>query len=218
MMVVLGLTGTIAMGKSTTGRLCTRLGLPVFDSDAVARRLTAPNGPAAAAVLAAFPEAAAGRTLDRAALAQRVFADRAALARLEAIVHPLVAAARDAWLRRQALARTPGVVLDVPLLFETGGDVRCDAVLVVSAPAFLQRQRVLQRPAMDESRLRGILARQMPPAEQRRRADAVIPTGQGIRVTLQALRRVLRRYGLRTDSRFRPPPRLARNLVRELLD
>ncbi len=202
-MVVLGLTGTVAMGKSTTGRLCAGLGVPVFDSDAVARRATEPGGAAAAAVRAAFPEAADGEDLDRATLARRVFSDRAALNRLEAIVHPLVAAARDAWLRRYARARTAVVVLDVPLLFETGGDVGCDAVLVVSAPAFLQRQRVLQRPAMDERRLRGILARQMPAAEQRRRADAVIPTGQGRRATLRILRRVLRRYRPGTGARFR---------------
>lgn len=203
-MVVLGLTGTVAMGKSRTAGLCARLGVPVFDSDAVARRVTGPGGAATAAVVAAFPDAASGDVIDRAALARTVFSDRSALRRLEAIVHPYVARARDAWLRRQSLARAAVVVLDVPLLFETGGDAHCDAVLVVSAPGFLQRQRVLQRPDMDERRLRGILARQMPASEQRRRADVVIPTGQGLRVALRILRQALRRYGPRGRGRPRP--------------
>ena len=203
-MVVLGLTGTVAMGKSRTAALCARLGVPVFDSDAVARRVTGPGGTAAGAVAAAFPGAAPGGVIDRPALARRVFSDRAALRRLEAIVHPYVARARNAWLRRQALARAAVVVLDVPLLFETGGDARCDAVLVVSAPGFVQRQRVLQRPNMDAGRLRGILARQMAASEQRRRADVVIPTGQGPRTALRALRRALRRYGPRRRGRPRP--------------
>jgi len=192
------------MGKSRTAGLCTRLGVPVFDSDAVARGVTAPGGAATAAVLDAFPEAASGNAIDRAALARRVFSDRAALRQLEAIVHPYVAQARNVWLRRWALARAAVVVLDVPLLFETGGDVHCDAVLVVAAPRFLQRQRVLQRPNMDEARLRGILERQMSSLEQQRRADVVIPTGQGLRVALRALRRALRRHGPRTTGRPRP--------------
>ena len=203
-MVVLGLTGPVAMGKSRTAALCARLGVPVFDSDAVARGVTGPGGAATAAVIAAFPKAASGDVIDRAALARTVFSDRPALRRLEAIVHPHVARAREAWLRRQSLARAAVVVLDVPLLFETGGDDHCDAVLVVSAPGFLQRQRVLQRPNMDESRLRGILARQMPALEQRRRADVVIPTGQGLRVALRVLRQALRRYGPRRRGRPRP--------------
>ena len=203
-MVVLGLTGTVATGKSRTAELCARLGVPVFDSDVVARGATGPGGAATAAVVAAFPEVASGDAIDRAALARRVFSDRAALQQLEAIVHPWVARARAVWLRRQARARTAIVVLDVPLLFETGGDAHCDAVLVVSAPRFLQRQRVLQRPNMDESRLRGILDRQMPASEQRRRADVVIPTGQGLRVALRVLRRALRRYGPRQVGRPRP--------------
>lgn len=203
-MVVLGLTGTVAMGKSRTAGLCARLGVPVFDSDAVARSVTAPGGAATAAVLDAFPEAATGNAIDRAALAQQVFSNRAALRQLEAIVHPYVAQARNVWLRRWALARAAVVVLDVPLLFETGGDIHCDAVLVVAAPRFLQRQRVLQRPNMDEARLRGILERQMSTLEQQRMADDVIPTGQGLRVALRALRRALRRHGPRGTGRPRP--------------
>ena len=192
------------MGKSRTAGLCVRLGVPVFDSDAVARSVTGQGGAATAAVVAAFPEVASGDVIDRAALARTVFSDRSELRRLEAIVHPYVARAREVWLRRQSLARAAVVVLDVPLLFETGGDVHCDAVLVVSAPGFLQRQRVLQRPNMDERRLRGILARQMPASEQRRRADVVIPTGQGLRVALRVLRQALRRYGPRRSGRPRP--------------
>ena len=203
-MIVLGLTGSIAMGKTRTGQFFARLGVPVFDSDAAARRATAPGGAAVTAVLTVFPDAAAGGTIDRAALARRVFSDRNALRSLEVIVHPHVAAARNCWLRRHALARTPVVVMDVPLLFETGGDDDCDAVMVVSAPSFMQRQRALRRTDMDESRLNGILARQMSTSEQRRRADVVIPTGLGERVALLAIRRVLQRYGPRPSGRLRP--------------
>ncbi len=203
-MVVLGLTGSIAMGKSRTAGLCRRLGIPVFDSDAVARAATACGGPATVAVLSRFPEADDNGAIDRPALARRVFSDRTALQALEAIVHPHVMRARDAWLARQRRARARLVVLDVPLLFETGGDRMCDGVLVVSAPAFLQRQRVLRRPDMDMDRLRGVLARQMAPEAQRRRADVVIPTGLGVRFALRALRRAVRRYGLRDAGRPKP--------------
>ena len=203
-MIVLGLTGSIAMGKTRTGEFFARLGVPVFDSDAAARQATAPGGAAVAAVLAAFPDAAAGGTIDRAALARRVFSDRNALRSLEVIVHPHVAAARNCWLRRHALVRTSIVVIDVPLLFETGSDDECDAVIVASAPSFVQRQRALRRQGMDESRLHRVLSRQMSTWEQRRRADVVIPTGLGERVALLAVRRVLRRYGPRPSGRPRP--------------
>lgn len=203
-MIVLGLTGSIAMGKTRSAQFFKRLGVPVFDSDAAARRATAPGGVAVAAVLAVFPDAAAGGTVDRAALARRVFSDRNALRSLEVIVHPHVAAARNCWLRHHALARTPVVVIDVPLLFETGSDDDCDAVLVASAPSFVQRQRALGRPDMDEARLNGVLARQMSAWEQRRRADAVIPTGLGKRTALLAIRRALRQYGPCPSGRPRP--------------
>lgn len=194
-MIVLGLTGSIATGKTWAASRFRRLGVPVFDADRASRRLTGPGGAAAGAVAAAFPEALRGGRIDRDRLARIVFADAGALARLEAIVHPLVAAERRAWLRRQALRRAPVVVLDVPLLFETGGERRCDAVVVVSAPPFLQRQRALRRPGMDEARLAAALARQLPDHAKRRRADFVVPTGLGPRFALTRLRRVLRRMG-----------------------
>ncbi|NBC96970.1 MAG: dephospho-CoA kinase, partial [Deinococcus-Thermus bacterium] len=174
-MIVLGLTGSIAMGKSTAAAMLRRIGVPVHDSDAAVHALTGPGGAAVPAIAAAFPgtvtATATGAAVDRRALGARVFGDPAALARLEAILHPLVRARSHAFLCRQARHRMPVVVLDIPLLFETGAEARCDRVLVVSAPAFLQRARVLARPGMTEAKLAGILARQMPDAEKRRLAD-----------------------------------------------
>lgn len=192
-MIVLGLTGSLAMGKTRTAGMLRRLGLPVFDADAVSRRLTAPGGAAFGPVAAAFPTAVRPGRVDRDLLARTVFSDSRALARLEAIVHPLVAAERRSWLRRQGLRRSLVAVLDVPLLFETGGDRGCDVVVVVSAPAFLQRQRAARRPGMDGTRFAAALARQLPDGVKRRRADFVVPTGLGPRVTLVRLRRILRR-------------------------
>jgi len=180
------------MGKSTAAAMARDLGVPVHDADAAARRLLAPGGEAVEAVLAAFPDvAAADGGIDRIRLGDRVFRDTAALRRLEAITHPLVRRAEAAFLARQARRRVPLVVLDIPLLYETGGERRCDAVLVVSAPAFLQRQRVLRRPGMTEVKFRGILGKQVPDAEKRRRTRWVLPTGLGKAVTRRALRRAL---------------------------
>lgn len=192
-MRLIGLTGSIGMGKSTAAAMLRRLGLPVFDADAAVHGLLGPGGGAVAPVLAAFPgvESTAGG-IDRGRLGRAVFADPAALRRLEAILHPMVGAARRRWLGACRRRRAPAVVLDIPLLFETGGERGCDAVLLVSAPAFLQRQRVMARPGMTESRFRGILAQQMPDRLKRRRTRHVIPTGLGRRVTLDALRRALR--------------------------
>jgi dephospho-CoA kinase len=198
-MIVLGLTGSIGMGKSATAAMLRRLGVPLFDADRVVHRLLAPGGAAVERVAAAFPgvrDMAGG--IDRRRLGERVFAfragrDCAALSRLEAILHPMVAAAEKRFLARSRARREAIVVLDVPLLFESGGACRCDHVLVVSAPPFLQRQRVLRRPGMTEARLAAILATQMPDAEKRRRADFVVPTGLGRGLTLRRLKRVLRR-------------------------
>lgn len=195
-MRVLGLTGSIAMGKSTTAAMIRQLGIPVHDADAAVHRLIGPGGRAVAAVLAAFPGVgteAAG--IDRPALAARVFGDAPGLRRLEAILHPRVQAETRAFLQRMARARRPVVVLDIPLLFETGRDRACDQVIVVSAPAFLQRQRVLRRPGMTDAKLKAILARQMPDAEKRRRADWVVPTGLGRAVAFANLRRILHGIG-----------------------
>jgi dephospho-CoA kinase len=189
----LGLTGSIGMGKSTAALALKRLGLPVHDADAVVHRLLAPGGGAVAAVLAGFPDV--GTTaggIDRQKLGARVFGDAAGLKRLEAILHPLVGAAKQRFLAAAARRRASMVVLDVPLLYETGGERACDAVLVVSAPSFLQRQRVMRRPGMTPAKFLAILAKQMPDAEKRRRTPHVIPTGLGRRLTLDRLRAALR--------------------------
>jgi dephospho-CoA kinase len=194
---VIGLTGSIAMGKSTAAAMLAGLGVPVFDADAAVHRLTAPGRPALAAIRQHFPAAvsagADGRlSLDRRALGQAAFADPAALARLERILHPCVQAARRAWLAGQARRRRAVVAFDIPLLFETGGERACDVVWVVTAPAFLQRQRALRRPGMTADKLKGALARQWPDARKRRCADVVLPTGLGRRETLRRIRRALK--------------------------
>ena len=198
-MIVVGLTGSIGMGKSTAAALLRRLGIPVHDADQAVHALLARGGRAVPAIAGRFPEAVRDGAVDRIALGRIVFADPAALRDLEAIVHPQVQQAQRRFLRAQAMRRARVVVLDVPLLFEGGGDRRCAATLVVSAPGLLQRQRVLRRPGMTPAKFAGILAKQMPDAEKRRRADVVIPTGLGKRLTLRRLRRAL--AGLRE----RPP-------------
>lgn len=203
-MVIAGLTGSIAMGKTTAAAMLRRLGVPVHDADAAVHRLLGPGGRAVPAVAAAFPGVVAGGRVDRGALGAIVFAEPAALARLERIIHPLVARETVAFLRRWARQRRRLVVLDVPLLLETGGERWCDRVLVVSAPAFLQRQRALARPGMTPAKLAGILARQVPDREKRRRADAVVPTGIGRPAALQAIRRFVRIAGVSRGRRWGP--------------
>ncbi len=194
-MIVLGLTGSIAMGKSTAAAQFRRLGMPVHDADAVVHRLLGAGGQAVAAVEAAFPgvgrDTPQGRLIDRKALGHIVFADQARLRDLEAVLHPAVRRAEQQFLARAARRRCRLVVLDIPLLFETGGERRCDAVAVVSAPAFVQSQRALRRSGMDAKRLAAILAEQMPDREKRRRATFTIPTGQGRRFSLRVIRRIL---------------------------
>jgi dephospho-CoA kinase len=198
--IVLGLTGSAAMGKSTVAAMFRRLGVPVFDADRVVHDLLAPGGGGVAAVAAGFSDIAADNGIDRSRLAERVFADPEALFRLESILHPLVYAEQHRFLGRHLRQRRDVVVLDVPLLFESGGDAFCDAVVVVSAPALVQRQRLLARPNMTPERLAATLDRQMTDAEKRRRADRVIPTGRGKAATLQAVRAILD-----DCRRWRPP-------------
>lgn len=212
-MFVLGLTGSIGMGKSTAAAIFRRLGVPVHDADAAVHRLLAPGGTAVPAVLEAFPGVersdAEGRLgIDRKVLGQIVFHDPAALKRLEDVLHPLVRAEAWAFLRRQARRRAEVVVLDIPLLFETGGARLCDAVVVVSAPAWLQAQRVLRRPGMTPETFAAVRAKQMPDAEKRRRADFVVPTGLGKGETLRRLRRILRLVRQRPGRVW--PPKTAR--------
>jgi dephospho-CoA kinase len=188
-MIVLGLTGSIGMGKSTTARMFAEAGVPVHDSDETVHRLYA--GKAAPLVEAAFPGVAADGAVDRQRLARRVLGDAAALKRLEAIIHPLVRADADAFVSRHRAAGAPLVVLDIPLLFETGGRGRVDRVVVVTAPAEVQRARVLARPGMTEAKLDSILARQVPDAEKRRLADFIVDTGKGFDAARADVRRIV---------------------------
>jgi len=189
-MVILGLTGSIGMGKTTAAKYLRLLGVPVHDADAQVHALMAAGGAAVAAVEAAFPGVAPDGPrggVDRAELAKRVFGDDAALKRLEMILHPLVFRAERLFLEKAAIGGAPLAVLDVPLLLETGGDQLCDGVVVVSAPPFVQRARVLRRPGMTEERFRAIQSRQMADADKRRMADFVVLTGLGRRFALQQL-------------------------------
>ncbi len=190
-MIILGLTGSIAMGKSTAADMLRRMGIPVCDSDAVVHRLLARGGAAVGPVGEAFPGVVRDGAVERPALGAQVFGKPEALRRLEAILHPLVYDTQRRFLRQAAMRRAPIAVLDVPLLYEGGSDQWCDAVLVVTAPRFLQEQRVLARPGMTRERLRATLARQMPDAEKRRRADFVVSTGCGRRPTLNRLREIV---------------------------
>jgi len=175
---ILGLTGSIGMGKSATAGLFRARGVPVHDADAAVHALYGPGGAAAEAIGREFPGALdGGGGVDRVALRRMVLGVPERIARLEAIVHPLVRASSEAFLAEHADA--PLVVLDIPLLYETGGEARCDAVAVVSAPAATQRERVLARPGMTEEAFTAILAKQMPDAEKRARADYIIDTGSG---------------------------------------
>ena len=206
-MVILGLTGSIAMGKSTAAGMLRRLGVPVCDSDAIVHRLLAKGGAAVPAVRRAFSGVVKDGVVDHGLLARRVFNDGEALTRLESILHPLVHEGQTRFLKQAAARREKLVVLDVPLLYETGGDARCDAVIVVSAPRFLQEERVLGRPGMSRERLDGIDARQMPDSEKRRRADFVVDTGGSRRHTLQQLKRIVTMLSERRGAKWPPPAR-----------
>ncbi len=190
-MVILGLTGSIAMGKSAAAAAFRTMGVPVHDADGTVHGLLGEGGGAVDPVAAAFPRTRIGDRIDRARLGQAVFEDAAALGRLEAVLHPLVRASQRRFLEAAARRGESLVVLDIPLLFETGGEGRCDAVAVVSAPSFLQAARALARPGMDRRRMTAILARQMPDAEKRRRAALVISTGLGRDFSRRAIRRIV---------------------------
>ena len=190
--MVLGLTGSIGMGKSTAAAALRRLGVPVHDADAAVHALMARGGAAVAAIEAAFPGVTRGGAVDRQALGARVFAERAALRRLEAILHPLVRRSARRFLSQARRRRVPVAVLDIPLLYETGGEVLCDAVMVVTAPLRTQRARVLARAGLSEARLAAILAQQVPDAEKRRRADYIVDTGLSRRHALRQIEAILR--------------------------
>ncbi|KAB2868032.1 MAG: dephospho-CoA kinase [Bauldia sp.] len=185
-MIVLGLTGSIGMGKSTTARMFMDEGVPVHDSDEAVHRLY--SGVAAPLIEARFPGTVVDGTVDREKLSKAVLGNPEALRDLERIVHPLVRADADAFLARHREAGAPLAVLDIPLLFETGGRERVDRVVVVTAPAQVQRERVLARPGMTEEKFAAILARQVPDAEKRAKADHVIDTGEGMEAARAAVK------------------------------
>src|SRR5579872_901610 len=177
-MIVLGLTGSIGMGKSTTAKLFAEAGVPVYDADAAVHRLY--EGEAVPVIEAAFPGTTANGKVDRDRLSARVVHDPAAIKRLEEIVHPMLGASRQKFLRDAEQSGAPVAVVDVPLLFETGGERNVDAVVVVTTSAEQQRERILSRPNMTAQKFEGILARQMPDAEKRKRAHFVVDTSHGL--------------------------------------
>jgi len=177
-MFILGLTGSIGMGKSVTARLFAEAGVPVHDADAAVHRLY--DGEAAAAIEAAFPGTTVGGKVDRGKLAARVLDDAAAIERLEEIVHPLVRDSEQKFLAAAAARGARIVVLDIPLLFETGGEARVDAVVVVSAPPAVQRARALERPGMTAAKLDAIMAKQMADSDKRARAHFIVDSSRGL--------------------------------------
>jgi dephospho-CoA kinase len=188
-MLILGLTGSIGMGKSTTAKLFVEAGVPVYDADAEVHKIY--QGEAAPAIEAAFPGTTVEGKVDRTRLSAQVVHDPAAMKQLEQIVHPMLGASRKKFFDDAEAAGTPVVVVDVPLLFETGGEKRVDAVVVVTTTPEIQRERVLARGTMDEAKLDSILARQLPDAEKRKRADFVVDTSHGLDPVRERIRDIL---------------------------
>lgn len=193
-MIRLALTGSIGMGKSTVAEMFARAGIPVFDADAVVRALQGPGGELVDSIEQHFPGTTGSDGVDRDALSKRVLGDPDKLARLEAIVHPAVHRARAKFLLENQ--GKPALLFEIPLLFETGGHEAFDKVIVVSAPAEVQRARVLSRPGMTEDKLEALLARQMPDAEKRKLADFVVDTGGDLSTTESQVRHILSCLGL----------------------
>ena len=203
-MIILGLTGSIGMGKSTAAKMLRSMGLWICDSDAIVHELLGTGGGAVSAIGAEFGNVVRDGAVDRPALGQAVFSDPDALKRLEAILHPMVQATQADFLKNAALNGVRIAVLDVPLLFEVGTDKRCDAVIVVTALRYLQEQRVLRRPGMTPERLQATLARQLPDAEKRRRADFIVHTGLGKWHTYGRLREIV--MHMRNERGTKWPP------------
>ena len=189
-MFILGLTGSIGMGKTTTARLFAEEGVPVHDSDAAVHRLY--EGDAVAAIEQAFPGTTAAGKVDRQKLGAKVVNDATALKRLEGIVHPLVRQSETKFLEAARARGESVVVLDIPLLYETGGEKRVDAVVVVTAPAEVQRKRVLERPGMTPDKFAGLLEKQVPDAQKRARADFIVDSGHGVEPAREQVRQILR--------------------------
>jgi dephospho-CoA kinase len=193
---ILCLTGSLGMGKSRTAQFFAELGVPVYDADAAVHELYA--GEAVPVIADAFPGVVVDGKVDRTKLAALVLGDNAALARLESLVHPLVAARREKFLAEARAKNASVIVLDIPLLFETRGERACDAVVVVSAPAEMQRQRAFERPGMTEEKFTALLAKQLPDAEKRRRADFIVDTSQSFDHARAQVRDILRRVATMT--------------------
>jgi dephospho-CoA kinase len=190
-MITVGLTGSIGMGKSTTAAMFAEAGAPVYDADAEVARVYAKGGAAVAPLEAAFPGVTRDGAVDREALRLRVLGKPEAMAKLNSVVHPLLGAGRTDFFKDAEDSGADIIILDIPLLFETGGQARVDAVVVVSAPADQQRARVTARPGWDDARLDAILAQQTPDAEKRRRADFVIDTGKGLGAAREQVAQVM---------------------------
>jgi dephospho-CoA kinase len=199
--LIVGLTGSIGMGKTETAKMFAALGIPVFDADAAVHALYEPGGAAVAPVSEAFPGAVKGGRVDRSAMVARVMNDPEAFARLEAVVHPLVAQQEAAFIGEAAAKGAPLAVLDIPMLYETRGETRMDAVVVVSAPEEIQRARVLARPGMTAERLDHILSRQMSDAEKRKRADFVVDTGCGFESACEQVKRIVQELLRRREAK-----------------
>ena len=197
-MMRIALTGSIGMGKSTVAKMFERAGVPVFDADAVVRQLQSPGGGLVEKIGELFPGTVRSGTLDRDCLAQIVLSDPEKLSALEAIVHPAVREAREAFVQQHGQA--PALIFEIPLLFETGGESDFDKVIVVSAPAEVQRTRVLARPGMHEAKLDSILERQTPDEEKRRRADFVIDTAGDLSTTEAQVHEIIACLGLAPDG------------------
>lgn len=212
-MVILGLTGSIGMGKSRAAANFRRAGVPVHDADAAVHALLAEGGAAVDAINTLFPGVVVDGAVDRERVAVEVFGDAAALERIEKVLHPMVRERERKFLGQAARREQRLVVLDVPLLFETGGEKRCDGVVTVSAPAFLQELRVLRRAGMTRERLESILARQMPDREKCRRADFVVRTGLGRGFGLRQILNIVRIASRWTGTKWPPPPDLGGNVV-----
>lgn len=198
--VIIGLTGSIGMGKSTVAAQFASLGIEVLSADAIVHALLAKGGAAAEAVGRQFPEAAQNGAINRQALGNIVFGDREKLKLLESILHPLVVAEENRFIERKRGEKAKYAVLEIPLLYETGAEKRCDAVVVVTAPSFLQKYRVLKRPGMTKERLACILSQQMPDGEKRARADFIVQTGLGKAYSLLQVKRILKVLDARDHS------------------
>ena len=198
-MFILGLTGSLGMGKSTTAKFFAEEGVPVHDADAAVHRLYA--GEAAPLIEAAFPGTTVDGKVDREKLGKAVLGNSSAIKKLEQIVHPLVRTEEQRFLAEAEQSGAKVAVLDIPLLFETGGDKRCDAVVVVSAPAEVQRKRAFERPGMSEEKFQALLAKQMPDAEKRARADFIVDSGHGFEAARAQVRDILARVATMQERR-----------------